>query len=139
MNKILFSIGILTVFTVALLSGCQQKGTTTNNDFNNITLDSEVVELVYSVLNYNKDQQGVILGVEAQYRFRNIVDRNIDVNVFVEFYDLENNLIAKEGPKEINLPEGWVEQGVSPANIISYRGINVAKVDHAIIIVEEKV
>jgi hypothetical protein len=124
---------------MALFSGCQQKGTTTNKDFSNIILNSEVVELVYSVLNFNKDQEGVILSVEVQYRFRNIVNRNIDVNVFVEFYDVGNNLLAKEGPKEINLPKGWVEQGVSPANIINYRGENVDKVDHAIIIVEEKV
>ena len=138
MRKIFLSIGILVILIITFLSGCQQKGTTTNKNLNNIILDSDIVELAYSNINFNKDDLGIILSVEVQYRFRNIADRNIEVNVFAEFYDKENNLLAREGPKEIYIPEGWTEQGISPANIIKYSGKNAAGVDEVRIIVEEK-
>lgn len=139
MKKILLSFCIITIFLTTIFSGCQQKGTTTDKNLDNILLDSDVVELVYCDINYNKDDNGIILNVEVQYRFRNIADRNIDINVFVEFYDKENNLLAKEGPKEISIPKGWTEQGISPANSISYSGRNAALVEHVNILVEERV
>jgi len=101
-------------------------------------LESDVVELVYSEVNYNKDDYGVILGIEVQYRFRNIADRTIDINVYAEFYDKDDNLLTREGPKEITIPEGWTEQGTSPANIISYSGEKSSSVDYIEIVVEEK-
>jgi len=139
MKKNILSLGILTIFLMTFFCGCQQEGTTTDKNLNNILLDSDLVELVFSEINFNKDDQGIILNVEVQYRFRNIADRNIDTNVFAEFYDKEDNLLAKEGPKEISIPKGWTEQGISPANIISYSGENAARVDHVNIIVEEKI
>lgn len=139
MKKVLWFIGIITVLIATCLSGCQQKGTTTDsNTFKNITLDSDVVELVYSKLDFSKDEQGHILNVEVRYLFRNIANRDIGIKVFVEFYDKGDNLLATEGPKEINLPKGWIEQGVAPANIITYTGENVAEVDHVKIIAEER-
>ena len=139
MKKIILAICMITVFLMTFLSGCQQEGTTTDKNFDNIILDSDVVKLVYSDINFNKDDNGIILNVEVQYRFKNIVDRNIDINVFAEFYDKDNNLLAKVGPKEISIPKGWTEQGISPANIISYSGKNAALVEHVNILVEEKV
>jgi len=139
MKKNILLFGILIIFVMTFFSGCQQEGTTTDKNLNNILLDSDIVELVFSEINFNKDDQGVILNVEVQYRFQNIADRNIDINVFAEFYDEENNLLAKEGPKEISIPKGWTEQGISPANIISYNGENAARIDHVNIIAEEKI
>lgn len=137
MKKILLSICVITIFLMTFLSGCQKEGTTTDKNIDNILFDSNVVELVYSDINFNKDDNGIILNVEVQYRFKNIVDRNIDINVFAEFYDKDNNLLAKEGPKEISIPKGWTEQGISPANSIRYSGVNAELVDHVNIIVEE--
>jgi len=138
MKKVFWSIGILIILIVTFLSGCQQEGTTTDKNLHNVILDSDVVELAYSLLSFNKDDLGIIISVEVQYRFRNVVNRTIDVNVYAEFYDKDNNILAKEGPKEIIIPKGWTEQGISPANIITYKGENVARVDYVKIIVEEK-
>ena len=137
MNKIIWSLGITIILIITFLSGCQQKGTTTDKNLNNILLDSDIVELVYSSIEFNKDDNDIILSVEVQYRFRNIVNRNIDINVFAEFYDKDDNLLVKEGPKEISIPEGWTEQGISPANIIKYTGEKSSKVDYIKIIVDE--
>ena len=139
MNKIIFSISILIIFIIAFLSGCQQQGTITDDNLNNVMLESDIVELVYSIINFNKDDQNKIFSVEVQYRFRNIANRNIEINVFAEFYDTKDNLLAKEGPKEIIIPKGWTEQGTSPANILTYYGENAAEVDYVKLIVEEKI
>jgi hypothetical protein len=128
---------MLMVFITLFLSGCQQEGTSTDENFDNIYLDSDIVELVFSKMNLNKDEKGVILGVEVQYRFKNIANRKIDINVYAEFYDKEDNLLAREGPKEITIPKGWTEQGLSPANIINYSGEEAREVDYVNIAVEE--
>ena len=137
MNKIIFCI--LIIFIIALLSGCQQQGTITDNNLNDVMLESDLVELVYSIINFNKDDQNEIFSSEVQYRFRNIANRNIEIKVFAEFYDIKDNLLAKEGPKEIYIPKGWTEQGTSPANIITYYGEDAAEIDYVKIIVEEKI
>ncbi|NHJ40550.1 MAG: hypothetical protein FK731_11005 [Asgard group archaeon] len=139
MNKIIFSISILIIFIITFLSGCQQQGTITDDTLNNVMLESDLVELVYSIINFNKDDQNKIFSVEVQYRFRNIANRNIEINVFAEFYDIKDNLLAKEGPKEIYIPKGWTEQGISPANILTYYGENAAEVDYVKLIVEGKI
>lgn len=139
MNKVILSIGFLIILIITFFSGCQQQGTITDNNLNNVMLESDLVELVYSIINFKKDDQNEIFSVEAQYRFRNIANRNIEINVFAEFYDIKDNLLAKEGPKEIYIPKGWTEQGTSPANIITYYGENAAEVDYVKIIVEEKI
>ena len=128
---------ILIILTTLFLSGCQQEGTSTNENLDNIYLDSDIVELVYSKMNLNKDEKGVILGAEVQYRFKNIANRKIDINVYAEFYDKEDNLLAREGPKEITIPKGWTEQGLSPANIINYSGEEAKDIDYVYIVVEE--
>jgi hypothetical protein len=137
MKRYVSLIGIIIVLTSLFLSGCQQEGTSTDENFDNIYLDSDIVELVYSKMNLNKDEKGVILSVEVQYRFKNIANRNIDINVYAEFYDKEDNLLAREGPKEITIPKGWTEQGLSPANIIYYSGEEIIEVDYVKIVVEE--
>lgn len=139
MNKVILSIGFLIILIITFFSGCQQQGTITDNNLNNVMLESDLVELVYSIINFKKDDQNEIFSVEVQYRFRNIANRNIEINVFAEFYDIKDNLLAKEGPKEIYIPKGWTEQGTSPANIITYYGENAAEVDYVKIIVEEKI
>ena len=137
MNKNLLLLGVLTILVITFLSGCQQEGTAIDDNLDNISLESDIVELVYSTLNFKKDDDGNFLSVEVQYRFRNIAERNIDFKVFAEFYDKEDNMLAREGPKEISLPEGWTEIGVSTANIINFSGEEASRVDYVIIVTEE--
>ena len=138
MKKSILLIGIIILLIINLLSGCQQEGTSSDEHVNNIYLNSDIVKFVYSKINYNKDEKGEILGVELQYRFKNIANRAIDINVFAEFYDKDDNLLAREGPKEITIPKGWTEQGISPANIITYTGEMSTSIDYVEIVVEEK-
>jgi hypothetical protein len=138
MNKYPCLIGISLILISIFLSGCQQQGASTDETLDNIFLDSDIVELVYSKMNFNKNEKDVILGIEVQYKFRNIANRNIDINVFAEFYDKEDNLLSREGPKEISISKGWTEQGISPANIINFSGENSSKVEYVKIVVEEK-
>jgi hypothetical protein len=137
MRKKIWMFGILIIFGISFLSGCQQEGTITEDTLNNILLDSDIVELVYSSINYKKNDDGIITSAEVQYQFRNIADRNIKINVFAEFYDEDDNFITREGPKEISIPKGWTEQGLSPANIIKYSGEKSSNIDYVKIIVEE--
>lgn len=139
MNKIIYFLGISIILISTFLSGCQQQGTSSENNLDkNILFDSDIAELVYSKINFNKDDTGIILSIEVEYRFRNVVNRNIDIYVFAEFYDKDGGLLTKEGPKEIYIPKGWTEQGVSPANIIRYSGEKSSQVDFVKIVVEEK-
>jgi len=139
MRKIPCLLVITIVITIAFLSGCEQKGTEVENSSKLITLDSKVVELIYSSLNFTKDHSGNIVRADVEYLFKNIAGGVITIKIFVEFYDKNNNLLATGGPKEIGpLPKGYQEQGVSPANIISYDGKDAAKVDHVKIIANEK-
>lgn len=137
-KKIPILILISVILAVISLSGCEQKGAEVQNSSKLIALDSRVVELAYSSLNFTKDSSGNIIRADVEYLFKNIANKPVDVQVFVKFYDKNDNLLATGGPKEINLPEGYTEQIISPANIISYDGKDAAKVDHVTITAKEK-
>lgn len=136
MKKSLFIFGIITIFSIVALSGCQEEGTQNTNTLENIELDSEVVEIAYA--NFTKNMQdNKIVSVSVEYLFKNIVERDLSINVTVEFYDKDDSLLYTGGPKNINLPKGWTEQGIGPANSISYDGEDASEADHVKIIVEE--
>jgi len=138
MKKIPCLLVITIIITIAFLSGCEQKGAEVGNNAKLITLDSTVVELVYSSLNFTKDGSGKVIRADVEYLFKNLVDRFITVKVFVNFYDRNNNLLATGGPKYIQLRERpWTDTGIAPANIITYDGEDAAKVDHATIVANE--
>ncbi len=136
MKKSLFIFGIITIFSIIALSGCQEETTQNTNNLENIELESEVVELAYA--NFTKNMQdNKIVSVSVEYLFKNIVERDLNINITAEFYDKDNSLLYTGGPKNIYLPQGWTEKGVGPANSISYDGEDAAKADHVKIIAEE--
>ena len=138
MKKGPWIIGTILFLMGSVLSGCVfQGGVTVNNNFEGITFESGVVELVNASLDFHEDNN-VITKVDVKYLFRNIVGRAVEVSVIVEFYDKNDNLLVTRGPKYINLPKDYVETVYSPANIISYSGEKVSEVDHVRIIAEEK-
>ena len=142
---IIIFIGIILLTTIFM--GCQENtGVTTNgNTEKNVFLESSVVELAESYLefyteyDFDKDID-VIVKVEAQYTFHNIAERNItQLNVIVEFYDKNDNILGvKNGPTINNLfydPEfDYVER---MPNTVTYAEANVAEVDHVKIIATE--
>ena len=138
MNKMGLLIINLIILFIILLSGCQeQKATTTGKKFENITLESDLVELVDASLEFNEDNN-VKLRVDAEYLFRNIAGREIAITVTVEFYDENNKLLSTGGPKYITLPKDYTETSILGANIISYSEENASEVDHVKIIAVEQ-
>lgn len=138
MKKITCLLIIAIVISVVFLSGCEQKGTEVERP-KLITLDSKVVTLVYSSLNFSKDGSGKVIRADVEYLFKNIANKVITIEVFAKFYDKNNNLLATGGPKEIGpLPVGYTEQNILGANTISYSGEDAFKVDHVTLVVKEK-
>ena len=126
---------ILLLFLLVFLSGCQeQKSINVNEGFENIELESDLVKLVYGNFSIVKDKN-VIIRAEVEYLLKNIAGRDVRLNVTVDFYDKENNLLFKSPYKEIDLPKDYEEQIVNTA---VYDGDFVSEVEHAKIIVEER-
>ena len=137
MKKIQFLIIILFLFTITILSGCNESESITVDQPNNIFIDSELVELIEGELVFNKIRE-VVKRVEVKYRFRNLQNKKIDLNVYAEFFDNQGNLISKEGPKEISLLPNYVEQSYGGANSIIFDDDGVKNVNYVRLIVEER-
>ena len=136
MNKYLKPISIIIVLTVSVLSGCNTQEATGIDKFKGIRFESSIVELVNASLDFLQEKN-VIRKADVKYLFHNIAGRDVRVSVIVEFYDKNENLLVTGGPKYISIPKGYFETVYSPANIISYSGENVSKVDHVRLIAEE--
>ena len=126
---------VMILITASILSGCQEQNDVDNQYyFDNITLESRLLELVNASLEFIKENN-VATRVDVKYLFHNIAGSDITIEVTVDFFDGENNLINKSQPKYISLLKDYTETGFAPENIISYSGENVSDVDHAKIIV----
>ena len=135
--KKLILIIIILIFIISSFTGClEQEAVKTENKFEGIEFQSDIVELSYGKIDFISDQ-GNLMRVDVQYLFKNIANRDLRINIHVKFYDKLDNLIETSQRKEMNLPIGYEEVGVGPANIISYSGELVSKVDHVELIVEE--
>jgi len=144
-DVILLLVGCLIVTVV--FSGCQeQQGATSGEQFEGVTLESNVVELVYASLEFQvhyeyieEDDESLEVkdAAEVRYLFHNIVDRDITIHVTAEFYGKYDNLLYIGGPKSIFLFEDYAEQTYLPENMIPYKGAKVGEIDHVKIIAEE--
>ncbi len=120
-----------------IFCGCNEIESSTVDTQKKLQFNSELVELIDSELIFHKVGD-VIKRVEVKYLFRNLLNEKIDFKVYAEFYDEADNLLSREGPKEIILPPKYIEQGYGGANIIIYSGEMSRQVDHVILIVEQK-
>jgi len=136
MKKIMFLLVVLIYTTTTCLSGCLESESTTTNEKKRVTLESSVVALKDSDLIFHKDRNKIVR-VEAKYLFRNLVNDIVNLVVTVEFYDINNNLLATGGPKYINLLPLYSEQDYLGANSIEYSEENAELVDHVVIVAEE--
>jgi len=138
MKKSVFVIALSIILTMIIFSGCQEQNTDVGTTFEGISLESSIVELVNASLDPHRNKANIIDRVDVGYLFHNVAGRDITVNVTVEFYDTDDNILATGGPKYISLLKDYTEQGFGPANIISYDGNNVALIDHVKIIAVEE-
>ena len=138
MGKELFALGFSIIVIVGFFSGCQESQSEAAS-FEGVTLESSVVELVNASLKYYYDEYNDVEKVEVQYRFHNIARRDIVLDVTVECYDENDNLITILGHKSISLPDDYTEQAILPGvNIQSYDGENAYMIDHVTIVAVEK-
>lgn len=138
-KKILMLIFSL-FFIIINFSGCQEQQIQ-SIQFEGITLDSDVVELVNASIKYTRDDFEKVYLVDVHFLFHNIAGRRIDrLKITVEFYDENDNLIAIGGPKYTHyLPSDYTEQFDPNFNVISYEGEKADQIDHVkIIALEEK-
>lgn len=127
-------VAILVLISLVFLSGCQdQTSTNVNANFKNIELESNLVKLVYGNLSIVKDKNNIAKAM-VEYLLKNIAGRDVRLNVAVEFYDEENNLLFRSPYKEINLLKDYEERLVNTA---IYDGDFASEVDHVKIVVEE--
>ena len=140
MKKDLLILGFVISTVLVAFSGCQEQGVTTDENFEGIYLESNVVELAYATLEFHttydfEHEEDIIEKVDVKYLFHNIAGRDININVTVKFYDKDNNLLELiVGQKTSNLFKDYTE---SMVNIISYSGEQVTEVDHVKIIAIE--
>ena len=140
MKKDLLILGFVISTVLVAFSGCQEQGVTTDENFEGIYLESNVVELADATLEFHttydfEDEKDIIEKVDVKYLFHNIAGRDIIINVTVNFYDKDNNLLESlVGQKTSNLFKDYTE---SMVNIISYSGERVTEVDHVKIIAIE--
>lgn len=140
MEKSLFTMGFVICIALVALSGCQEQGVNTDENFEGINLESSVVELAYATLEFHtiydlEYEKDIIEKVDVKYLFHNIANRDVNITVTVNFYDKDNNLLESAAQqKTSNLFKDYTE---SMANIVSYSGERVTEVDHVKIIAIE--
>ena len=129
---------ILCFCLLVITIGCLEK-TNEKLNFDNIILESNVVELVNASMDFKYDKNDSITRIEVTYLFKNIVNHIIEkLNITIKFFDKDNNLIGFGGPKYIrNLPIGYIETYVMEANKIIYDDTNSNLIDHCVIIAME--
>ena len=128
--------------------GCQDQDI--GEQFDNITLQSDVVRLVNAALSFNTDYEfvnetdeyptEVIKSVDVKYLFKNIANKDLTISVRALLYNENNELIAivpEDSQRVLTLPKDSSENTYTPANIITYSKANVTAVDHATIVAAE--
>ena len=135
-NLLLICTGVILI--TILLSGCQEESNNTEQETKTVFLDSNLVQLIHGNLTFNLDN-GIVKSASVEYLFKNLLDRQLELNVSAEFYDKNDNLLETVGTKDIVLPAFYEEQGISPlTNIITYDGLNASDVEYVKLIIEEK-
>jgi len=137
MKKNLFIIGFPIIFITMLACGCQEQKAVEAFYLEGVEFDSNIVELIYYNITKNTNQ-GKVLSIDVKYLFKNIANKDLELKLYVEFYDQDNKLIYTGCPKYIDLQNNWTEQGLSPANTISYSGKQTNEVNFVKFLVSER-
>ena len=138
MRKDLIAIGFCIIIIVGALSGCQESEIEAIK-FNNITLESDIVEFENATFKKFTNSDDVTWKVEATFQLHNIAGRTIGpVDITCYFYDINENVISIMGPKHIaEMAIDYTEQ-ISPGfNTFTYKGDDLENIDHAKIVVVE--
>ena len=118
-NVILVAI----IFLSTILIGC----TSNQNEDNNYEdiFESDVVNLLNYSINLNENKSGTIIEANIDGIIENNVDRIITVNITVEFYNSNDDLLGKDWYTIHDMPIGY-----STNFEIKYKEENVADFDN---------
>ena len=122
-----------------LLSGCQDKESTDNIlNFENVELESDLVELAYGNFTINRDGD-LVIGAQVEYRLRNLMESDQFLNSTAEFYDTSDILLYTAPTKAIDLKsKGSPGDEDATEHEATYSGENASQVSYVKIIVEER-
>jgi len=137
MKKQIALIFFLIIILTVVISGCQETKSVKSEEKKKVFLESSIVALKESELIFNKDGNKIV-SAEAKYLFRNLLNEQVNLEIWVEFYDKNDNLLFTGGPKNINLLPLYTEQNFLGANSIEYSGDKAELVDHVVIIANRK-
>lgn len=136
-KKIIFGIAVVLLFIS--LSGCEEQGVTTQQAFDHVEFDSDVVDLAYANVTFFEEKEFteemepvmVTNEVEVKYLFRNKMDRTINVSVVVDFYSDKDELVHRVGPRIIHgLLKDYTERQFTEVNIASCVGDKAKQVSY---------
>jgi len=139
-------LGIVIIFVLVGLSGCEEQGTTTQQSFENVQFESDVVDLAYANVTFFEEKEFteelepimVVNKVEVKYLFHNKLDRRINVSVTVEFYSDQDTIVHRVGPRVIHgLLKDYTERQFTDVNIAYCEGEKASKISYVKIIAYE--
>jgi len=141
-----YIFGIMLIILFVAFSGCEEQGVTTQQSFDHVQLNSDVVDLAYANVTFfeekefNDEMEPIMLTkeVEVKYLFHNKLDRTINVSVTIEFYSDQDELIYRVGPRIIHgLLKDYTEKQFTDVNIARCIGDNANNVSYVKIIAYE--
>ena len=139
MRKDLIVSGFCIIIIVGALSGCQESEIEAIT-FDNITLESSIVEFANASFKPFINKDDVTWKIEVTFQLHNIAERTIGpVEITCYFYDIHDNVIDIQGPKKIEgMPTDYTEKpGDSGFNKFIYMDNDAGEIDHAKIVVVE--
>jgi len=139
MRKEVYALGFCIIIIVGFLSGCQESETGAII-FEGVSIDSSIVELSNASFDIISNSQDEVIQVEVYYQLHNIAGRDLyNVKIFCDFYDDNDNLINRQGPKTIGkMPIDYVETESPGFNHFTYEGDDVGLVKRAVLSVFEE-
>ena len=126
MEKKFLFLGVSIILLTIAFSGCQEEATSVKKTFDKISFDSDILEIVNGSLDITEDKE-IITRVEVTLYFKNLLNKDINLEYVVEFCDKNDNVLFEKPYEIINFPAEYTE--ISP-DIFSYNGENVADFDY---------
>lgn len=132
-KKVIGSI-IAIIVTTAIFCGCIQG--TEVEDESDVFFESTVTNLINYSLNFNEDHNGNIVKATVDGKIENKIDRQININITIEYYDVEDNYIGSGNYRIFGL-RTKPKAGSSTTFTTEYAGKNVDKISYIKFYVDE--
>ena len=126
-KDIVGGVVVILCITVALC-GCQA-GQVNSNKYADV-FQSDVVTLVNYTLNLQKDKSNHVVEAAVDGKVQNLLNKMININITVDFYDKNNNLLGMRMYEIFGLRNKSAPGSSTTFSVIYDEMPNVAFVDH---------